>query len=134
VALKFIKKAMKRQGRPAAIVTDGLRSYGAALKEIGGVERQEIGRWVNNRAENSHQPFRRRERAMLRFRRMKTLQTLPQCTGPSTTTSTRSAISSAGKSTRKDAQPPWLSGERLWDSRSSRLGELSPSGDKLPFD
>ena len=73
-ALKFIKKAMKRHGSPKAIVTDGLRSYGAALKEIGGTERQEVGRWKNNRAENSHQPFRRRERAMQKFRRMKTLQ------------------------------------------------------------
>src|ERR1700752_1600456 len=63
-ALKFIKKAMKRHGRPEAIVTDGLRSYGAALKEIGAADRQEIVRWKNNRAENSHQPFRRRERAM----------------------------------------------------------------------
>jgi putative transposase len=80
-ALKFIKKALKRHGRPEAIVTDGLRSYGAALKEIGGVERQEVGRWVNNRAENSHQPFRRRERAMLRFRRMKTLQTFASVHG-----------------------------------------------------
>jgi putative transposase len=80
-ALKFIKKAMKRHGRPKAIVTDGLRSYGAALKEIGGIERQEVGRWVNNRAENSHQPFRRRERAMLRFRRMKTLQTFASVHG-----------------------------------------------------
>ena len=80
-ALKFIRKAMKRHGRPQAIVTDGLRSYGAALKEIGGTERQEVGRWVNNRAENSHQPFRRRERAMLRFRRMKTLQTFASVHG-----------------------------------------------------
>ena len=73
-ALKFIKKAMKRHGRPKAIVTDRLRSYGAAMKEIGNAERQETGRRSNNRAENSHLPFRRRERAMLRFRRMKTLQ------------------------------------------------------------
>ncbi|WP_091741329.1 IS6 family transposase [Phenylobacterium immobile] len=73
-ALKIIKRLMKRYGKPQAIVTDGLRSYGAALKEIGNVDRQEIGRWLNNRAENSHQPFRRRERAMERFRRMKTLQ------------------------------------------------------------
>ncbi len=80
-ALKFIKKAMKRHGRPEAVVTDGLRSYGAALKEIGGTERQEVGRWINNRAENSHQPFRRRERAMLRFRRMKTLQTFASVHG-----------------------------------------------------
>ena len=73
-ALKFIKRMMKRHGRPKAIVTDGLRSYGAALKEIGNAEDQEVRRWLNNRVENSHQPFRRRERAMLRFRRMKTLQ------------------------------------------------------------
>ena len=73
-ALAFIKRAMKRHGRPEAVVTDGLRSYGAAMKEIGSTDRQEVGRWLNNRAENSHQPFRRRERAMERFRRMKTLQ------------------------------------------------------------
>jgi putative transposase len=73
-ALKFIKKALKRHGSPKAITTDGLRSYRAAMKEIGNAEKQEIGRWANNRCENSHQPFRRRERAMLRFRRMKTLQ------------------------------------------------------------
>ena len=73
-ALKFIKKALKRHGRPRTIVTDGLRSYGAALREIGAADRQEQGRWKNNRVENSHLPFRRRERAMSRFRRMKTLQ------------------------------------------------------------
>ena len=66
-ALKFIKKAMKRHGRTGAVVTDGLRSYGAALKEIDGAERQETGRWLNNRVENPHLPFRRRERAMSRF-------------------------------------------------------------------
>ena len=73
-ALKFIKAAMKRYGSPKVIVTDRPRSYGAAMKEIGNADRQETGRHLNNRAENSHQPFRRRERAMLRFRRMKTLQ------------------------------------------------------------
>jgi len=73
-ALKFLKKSMRRYGRPAAIVTDRLRSYGAALREIGGSDLQVTGRWLNNRAENSHLPFRRRERAMLRFRRMRSLQ------------------------------------------------------------
>ena len=48
--------------------------YKQAMNEIGNTDKQEVGRWINNRAENSHQPFRRRERAMLRFRRMKTLQ------------------------------------------------------------
>jgi len=73
-ALKFIKKVLKRHGSPKAIVTDGLRSYRPALAEIGAADRRRTGRWLNNRAENSHQPFRRRERAMARFRRMKTLQ------------------------------------------------------------
>jgi len=70
VTPKFLKKAMKRYGPPEVIVTDKLRSYGAAMKVIGNVARQETGRWANNRVENSHQPFRRRERAMLRFRQM----------------------------------------------------------------
>lgn len=73
-ALRFLKKAMKRHGQAEEIVTDGLRSYPAAMKELGNVERREMGRWLNNRAENSHLPFRRRERAMLRFRQMKSLQ------------------------------------------------------------
>ncbi len=73
-ALKFLKKAIRRYGKPEKIVTDKLRSYGAALKEIGATDRQESGRWLNNRAENSHLPFRRRERAMQRFRRMQSLQ------------------------------------------------------------
>ena len=65
---------MKRHGRPENIVTDRLRSYGAALKDLGRGDDREMGRWLNNRAENSHLPFRRRERAMLRFRRMRSLQ------------------------------------------------------------
>ncbi len=73
-ALKFMKKIMKRHGCAKTITTDGLRSYRAAMNELNVADRQEVGRWANNRAENSHQPFRRRERAMLRFRRMKTLQ------------------------------------------------------------
>src|SRR5208282_1024048 len=68
-ALKFIKKAMKRHGQAKKITTDGLRSYKEAMNEIGNADRQEVGRWANNRVENSHLPFRR---AMLRFRRMKT--------------------------------------------------------------
>ena len=73
-ALKLLRKLMKRYGRPGAIVTDRLRSYRAALRELGGFGLQRAGRWLNNRAENSHLPFRRREHAMLRFRRMPSLQ------------------------------------------------------------
>ena len=73
-ALKFLKRAMKRYGRPRAIVTDRLRSYRAAMMVIGNAADQRCGRWLNNRAENSHQPFRRREGAMAKFRDIKTLQ------------------------------------------------------------
>lgn len=73
-ALKFPRKAMRQHGRPEDAATDRLRSYGAAQKQIGASDRQETGRWANNRAENSHSPFRRKERAILRFRRMRRSQ------------------------------------------------------------
>jgi putative transposase len=75
-ALKFLKKAMKRYGNPHVVVTDKCPSYRAAMKMIGSEGRQgpQDGRHLNNRAENSHLPFRRRERAMSRFRRMRSLQ------------------------------------------------------------
>ena len=73
-ALKFLRKAMRRHGGPAVVVTDKLRSYGAALRDLGAIDRQRTGRWLNNRAENSHLMLRRRERAMLRFRQARSLQ------------------------------------------------------------
>lgn len=73
-ALNFLKRTMKRYGRPREIVTDRLGSYRAAMKVIGNASSQECFRYLNNRVENSHQPFRRREKAMLRFRGMKALQ------------------------------------------------------------
>jgi putative transposase len=73
-ALAFLKRPMKRYGRPNSVVTDRLRSYRAAMNIIGNAASQSCGRWLNNRAENSHQPFRRREGAMAKFRDAKTLQ------------------------------------------------------------
>lgn len=73
-ALKFLRKTMKRYGPPKVIVTDRLRSYRAAMKVVGNEAIQETGRWLNNRAENSHQSFRRREYAMAKFRNVKSLQ------------------------------------------------------------
>ncbi len=74
LALRFLKKAMKRFCNPEVIGTDRLTSNRAALKIIRTPDRQELGRHENNRGENSHLPFRRRERAMLRFRQMRSLQ------------------------------------------------------------
>ena len=95
-ALKFLRKSLRRHGFVETIVTDRLASYGAALKAIGAIDKREIGRWLNNRVENSHQPFRRRERAMLRFRRMRTrgprsefCRNSPRCTAPFTANSLR---------------------------------------------
>ena len=73
-AIKFLKKALRRHGKPMEVVTDRLRSYPAAMKQIGIDARHSTGHRANNRAENSHQPFRRRERAMARFRSAKSLQ------------------------------------------------------------
>lgn len=81
--LRFMKKALRRHGSPEAITTDGLRSYGAAMRELGNAERQEVGRWANNRAENSHLPFQRRERAMLRFRQIRLFSGQPERVGAS---------------------------------------------------
>ena len=73
-ALKFLRKSLRRHGPVETIVTDRLASCGATLKQLGAINKREVGRWLNNRAESSHQPFRRRERTMLRFRRMRSLQ------------------------------------------------------------
>ncbi len=73
-AFVFMKEALKRHGSPEKITTDGLRSYRAAMNELDNADKQEVRRWANNRVENSHLPFRRRERAMLRFRQMESLQ------------------------------------------------------------
>ena len=73
-ALKFLRKALRRHGQAERIVTDGLKSYPAAMRELGNLECREMGRWKNNRVENSHLPFRRKERVMQRFRHMKSLQ------------------------------------------------------------
>jgi transposase-like protein len=64
-----MRKLLKRQGiTPTVIVTDKLGSYSSALRELGVAQRHDTGRWKNNRAENSHQPLRQRERRMKRFK------------------------------------------------------------------
>ena len=68
-ALKLMRKLLKKYGFvPDKLVTDDLRSYAAAASDLGITRRHERGRWRNNRAENSHQPTRRREYKMQGFR------------------------------------------------------------------
>src|SRR6266436_5395362 len=74
-AVKLLRKLLKRQGfAPTVIVTDKLRSYGAALQTIGFSGRHEQDLRANNRAENSHQPVRRRERKIQGFKSAKSAQ------------------------------------------------------------
>ncbi len=68
-ALRLMRKLLKKQGyAPDELVTDKLGSYGAARRELNLSARHERGLRKNNRAENSHQPVRRRERKMQRFK------------------------------------------------------------------
>src|SRR5450631_3842676 len=74
-ALKVMRKLLKKYGFvPDKLVTDDLRSYGAAAGHLGIAKRHERGRWRNNRAENSHQPTRRRERKMQGFKSVASAQ------------------------------------------------------------
>ena len=73
-AKKFLIKAMRKHGSPKIITTDKLPSYGAAFREIGIANKQLCGGRSNNRCENSHLPFRRRERAMQLFKTVAMLQ------------------------------------------------------------
>ena len=92
-ALKMLRKLMRRYGRPEVLVTDRFPSYKAALRELGCADLQSCGRWLNNRVENSYLPFRRRERAMRRFRRMRSLQKFVTVHSSVFNTSTRNAAS-----------------------------------------
>ena len=95
-ALKFLRKTMKRHGRVHVFVTDKLRSYGAAMKEIGNADRQETGRWQNNRAENSHQPFFEGEKGLCSaLDGCELYRNSPPFTAQSTTISMRSATFTA---------------------------------------
>src|SRR5207245_518092 len=74
-ALKLMRKLLKRYAFvPERLVTDDLRSYGAAARTLWIECLHERGRWKNNRAGNSHQPNRRRERKMQRFKSARSAQ------------------------------------------------------------
>src|ERR1700726_4625356 len=77
-ALKLMRKLLKKYGFvPDKLVTDDLRSYSAAARDLGIAKRHERGRWRNNRAENSHQPTRRREKKMQGFKSVGSAQRFP---------------------------------------------------------
>ena len=93
-ALKLMRKLLKKYAFvPERLVTDDLRSYGAAARALGLERVHERGRWRNNRAENSHQPTRRRERRCNASRALALRRNSSQPTPPCTTLSTSNAIS-----------------------------------------
>src|SRR5258708_7315839 len=74
-ALRLMRKLLKKQGFvPKLLVTDKLRSYGSAFRRLGLRCPHEQGLRKNNRAENSHQPVRRREHKMQRFKSARSAQ------------------------------------------------------------
>lgn len=73
-AMKVLKKAMRRHGKPDEIVTDKCPSYGAALRDLNAGLQHITDQYANNLSEVSHQPFRRRERSQQRFRSHGSLQ------------------------------------------------------------
>ena len=114
-ALRFMKKALKRHGSPEAITTDGLRSYGAAMKELGNIDKREVGTL-------GQQPGGEQPSAVPTTRAgddqvqadEDAFRSSPRSMPTSTTTSTSNVTSSIAKPTRPAAQPPWPSGNRSW--------------------
>ena len=100
-ALKLMRKLLKKYGFvPDKLVTDDLRSYAAAAGHLGIAKRHERGRWRNSRAENSHQPTRRRDCKMQGFKSVRVQpKNFSQPTQPLTTLSTSNATSRPQKRT-----------------------------------
>jgi putative transposase len=91
--IEILRISVKHFGPPQVIATEKPRPYGAALKVVGNADRQETGRWLNNRAEKTHLRVGRREWAMLRLRGMRSLQKLWPSTPLSSAISIRNVAS-----------------------------------------
>ncbi len=111
-ALKFLRKLMKRHGQPEELVTDGLRSYGAALKALGAENRQVTGRWENYRIENSHQPSEGERGQCCGSGACEVFRSSSLSTPQFATTSTRIGASPAALCTSRPAPPLLPSGGR----------------------
>jgi transposase-like protein len=117
-ALKLMRKLLKKYAFvPERLVTDDLRSYSAAVHVLGIERCHERGRWMNNRAENSHQPTRRRERKMQRFKSVGSAQKF---------LSTHAAVYNIFNVQRRLTQPKRITccAMRLW-TRGGRRSQQS---------
>jgi transposase-like protein len=108
-ALKLMRKLLKKYAFvPERLVTDDLRSYSAAVRDLGIEWRHERGRWKNNRAENSHQPTRRRDRKMQRFKSPGSAQKcLSTHAAVYNTFNVQRHLTSAQTHRAQDASVPW---------------------------
>ena len=126
-ALKLMRKLLKKYGFvPDKLVTDELRSYAAAASDLGIAKRHERGRWRNNRAENSHQPTRRRRGKMQGFKSAGPRKDFSQFTQPPTTPSTSNVISPLQERTEPSGHRPCRRG-----AKSSPRCEPDVPGDLL---
>jgi len=108
------------------IVADRLASGGAALKVLNAIDKRETGLWLNNRVENSHQPFRRRESGRCSGSgRCEVCKHSPRFTAPCATTSTRNDTSHPGQYSRIAAPLHSLSGVSFARPDSCRGRALS---------
>jgi transposase-like protein len=106
-AVKLMRKLLKKQGfAPEVLVTDKLRSYGAAKSEMRLCARHEQGLRQNIRAENSHLPVRRRERKMQRFKSPRSAQRFLSAHAAVQNTSMSSVISPPAAFSASSARKP----------------------------
>ena len=131
-ALKLMRKLLKKYGfAPENLVTDDLRSDDAAARDLGIEHRHRTGRWRNNRAENSHQPTRRRERKMQGFKSVGSAQTFsPSRSSPQHVNVQRHLISARTHRAFQSSRP-WTHGVRpLLQHKQDRQRDHS----RLSFD
>jgi transposase-like protein len=116
-----MKKELKRHVSPETITADSLRSYKAAISDLGCDQKLEVGRWADSRVENSYLSLRRRERVMLRLRRIKSLQKFASAHANVHNHSNQDVISSIISSA---ARPHWPNGSRSWPEACRGRGEF----------
>ena len=126
-ALKFLKRIMKKYGRPKSVVTDGLCSYPAAMKEIGNADRHEVGRRLNNRVETRISRFEDENERCSGFEARRHCRNSAQFMLMSTTISTRNVISSPAKSTNRDARLRWPNGAQSWPDPHLEFRLVAPN-------
>jgi putative transposase len=130
-AMRLMRKLLGKLGfAPAVLVTDKLRSYGAAFRALGLAAHHEQGLRKNNRAENSHQPVRRRERKMQRFQSAGSAQRFLSAHAAVYDVFNTSAISSPVAPCGPSGIRPWQRGGRRRPPHEGGL-DWSPRRDRL---